>query len=174
MFGRNNAPTTNFNINQSQPNLIQRAVKFEPIKLNAAMFFKIIGGGILLVVAWWFLRNKLTFLSAKKVYYPEIQPIQGGGDITKAFLSQIPAIVQMMQAAIKGVGFQSYYDDSVCKMFERLTNLKPNELIAVINSFNKNNPVDFKTSVISIKSGCGLLSDDYKEKLLYKFRQFNI
>ncbi len=170
MFGRKGV---NFNINAPQPNIIQRAVQFEPIKLDAALFFKVIFGAIALFAAWWFLKDKLTWLFAKKVHYPDIPTFAGGGDVTVGFLAQVPTYVQTIQAALKQDVFQTTFNQPLCSMFQRLTTLKPNELITVVNTYNKNNLIDFKRAISDTKSGCGF-GDDYKEKLLYKFKQFNI
>ena len=169
--------TSNFNINAyaPQPGLIQRAVKFEPIRLDAAMFFKVIGILILSVGAIWFFRNKMTWLFTKKVHYPDVQPIEGGGDVTAVFLVQVPTYIQQMKAAISGANtsWQTYNDGALCSMYQRLCDLKPNELITVINTYNKNSQIDFKSAISPLKSGC-LFGTDYKQRLMMRFTQFKI
>jgi hypothetical protein len=170
MFGAN--PNT-ININQSGPGIGQRLFKFDAIRIDGAMFLKAIGLLILVVFAVWFFRNRLTWLFKKKTYYPDIKLIQGGGDVTAAFLAQVPTHVQMMKAAISNVGFQSYKNDALCQMFSQLNSMKVNELITCINSYNKNSTVDFKSAIGSLSSGC-LGGTNYKQQLEMKFIQFKI
>lgn len=147
----------NINVNTNQP-FIQRAVKFDAVRIDAMMVFKIFGTLILVVVLYmvykFWLAPKLQGLFKTAINVPDQKYNPNGGGVTTDFVrSQLPSIVSNLNAVLTKDCWTTCTDR--CEAFRRVNALGDNEKIAVANSYKNTYKETLLSDVSKItRDGC--------------------
>ena len=170
----------NININTNQP-LLQRAVKFDAVRIDAMMVFKVIGIVVLIIVLilaykFW-LAPKLKSLFQTNINVPD-QPYQpNGGGVSGDFVqNKLPSIVSNLNAALVSSCYTTCPER--CERFRQVNNLTDNEIIAVANSYKNTYRTTLLVDCSKItRDGCTSLfgyGDAQHEKLIANLKRLNL